>query len=181
MALSTPSQATWAVMTRANTGASLNKSAKVASSPSSTLGHHEADGAEHFGVHDQHVSRQMSMFRFDEAGARNRESRACRHCLSRASMPSRRAGSAKEAGQMARLRALAAAAASVVSLAFTVGWAVPASAGTSTGASTYSQPTWWQKFQTVSAPWFNPLPSPGKTGGVSVGSNVDMSNEPGPQ
>jgi hypothetical protein len=80
---------------------------------------------------------------------------------------------------MTRLRALAAA--PVVSLVLAVGWAMPASAGTSAGASSYSQPTWWQKFQTVSAPGFQPLPSPGKTGSVSVGANVDMSNEPGPQ
>src|SRR5713101_4969489 len=83
-------------------------------------------------------------------------------------------------GQMARLRALAAAA-SMASMAFTVGWALPASAGTGTGASAYSEPTWWQKFLTVSAPGFQPPPSPGKTGSVSVGSNIDMSNEPTPQ
>lgn len=81
---------------------------------------------------------------------------------------------------MARLRASVAAAA-VASMAFTVGWALPVSAGTSAGASAYSQPTWWQKFETVSAPGFQPLPSPGKTGSVSVGSNIDVSNEPGPQ
>src|SRR5258708_2037264 len=86
----------------------------------------------------------------------------------------------KGAGQMARLRALAAVA-SIASMAFTVGWALPAAAGTSTGASAYSEPTWWQKFLTVSAPGFQPLPSPGKTGSVSGGSNIDMSNEPGPQ
>jgi hypothetical protein len=83
------------------------------------------------------------------------------------------------AEQMAWLRALATG--SVVGLVFAVGWAVPASAGTNAGSSTYSQPTWWQKFQTVSAPGFQPPPSPGKTGSVSVGANVDMSNEPGPQ
>src|SRR5712691_10478250 len=81
---------------------------------------------------------------------------------------------------MARLRALAAAA-SIASMAFTVGWALPASAGTGTGSSSYSEPTWWQKFLTVSAPGFQPPLSPGKTGSVSVGSNIDMSNEPGPQ
>ena len=81
---------------------------------------------------------------------------------------------------MARLRALAAAA-SVASMAFTVGWALPASAGTSTGAPGYSEPTWWQKFETVSAPGFQPLPGPGQAGSVSVGANVDVSNEPGPQ
>src|SRR5712691_11651150 len=83
-------------------------------------------------------------------------------------------------GRMARLRALAAAA-SIASMVFTVGWALPASAGTGTGASAYSKPTWWQKFLTVSAPGFQPLPGPGKTGSVLVGSNIDMSNEPGPQ
>jgi len=81
---------------------------------------------------------------------------------------------------MARLRALAAAA-TIASMAITVGWALPASAGTSAGSSTYSEPTWWQKFLTVSAPGFQPPAGPGKTGSISVGSNVDMSNEPGPQ
>ena len=81
---------------------------------------------------------------------------------------------------MARLRVLVAAA-SVVSVAATVGWALPASAGTGTGASAYSEPTWWQKFETVSAPGFQPPASPGKTGSVAVGSNIDVSNEPTPQ
>ncbi len=81
---------------------------------------------------------------------------------------------------MARVRTLAVAA-SIVSLALTLGSALPALAGTSTGASTYTQPTWWQKYQTVSAAGFKPLPDLGGTGSVSVGSNVDMSNEPGPQ
>src|SRR5258708_3691280 len=96
-------------------------------------------------------------------------------------MPSRRtSGCAKGAERMARLRALTAAA-SIASLALAVGSALPASAGTSAGASTYSQPTWWNKFQTVSAPGFAPLPGPGTTYSVSVGPNVDVSNEPGPQ
>jgi hypothetical protein len=81
---------------------------------------------------------------------------------------------------MGRIRALVSAAAAA-SMAFAVGWALPASAGTGTGASAYSQPTWWQKFETVSAPGFRPLASPGNTGSVSVGSNIDISNEPGPQ
>src|SRR5262249_49465720 len=81
---------------------------------------------------------------------------------------------------MARLRTLVTAAA-VASVVVTVGWALPASAGTGTGASAYSRPTWWQKFETVSAPGFQPLPSPGRTGSVSVGANVDVSNETGPQ
>ena len=66
-------------------------------------------------------------------------------------------------------------------LALALGWALPASAATSSGSSTYSRPTWWQKFETVSAPGFTPLPSPGATQSVSVGPNVDVSNEPGPQ
>jgi len=37
------------------------------------------------------------------------------------------------------------------------------------------------KFETVSAPGFTPLPGPGATQSVSVGPNVDVSNEPGPQ
>ena len=66
-------------------------------------------------------------------------------------------------------------------LALALGWALPASAATSSGSSTYSQPTWWQKFETVSAPGFTPLPGPGAAQSVSVGPNVDVSNEPGPQ
>src|SRR5215471_10666618 len=85
-----------------------------------------------------------------------------------------------EARQMARLRVLVAAA-SIVSVALTVGWALPASAGSNTGGSAYGEPTWWQKFLTVSAPGFQPPASPGRTGSVSVGSNVDVSNEPTPQ
>src|SRR5216683_1931695 len=82
---------------------------------------------------------------------------------------------------MARpLRGVAAASCLLV-LAVNLSVALPASAGTSTGASTYSQPTWWNKFQTVSAPGFKPLPGPGVTQRVSVGRNVDMSSEPGPQ
>src|SRR5215468_2274539 len=81
---------------------------------------------------------------------------------------------------MARRRAFSAAV-SIVSVALTVGWALPASAGSNTGGSAYGEPTWWQKFLTVSAPGFQPPASPGKTGSVSVGSNVDMSNEPTPQ
>src|SRR4029077_4299765 len=86
----------------------------------------------------------------------------------------------EEAGQMARLRALAAAAL-IANMAFTAGWALPASAGTSAASSAYSEPTWWQKFLTVSASGFQPAPSPGKTGSVKVGSNIDVSNEPTPQ
>src|SRR5215472_13226300 len=104
----------------------------------------------------------------------------CRYRLPVRTSRSRRARRSGGARQMARLRALVATAAAA-SMTFTVGWALPASAGTGTGASAYSQPTWWPKFETVSAPGFRPLPSPGKTGSVSVGSNIDVSNEAGPQ
>lgn len=59
------------------------------------------------------------------------------------------------------------------------GSASPASSGTASSA--YNEPTWWQKFETVSAPGFTPLPGPGTKSSVSVGSNIDVSNEPGPQ
>ena len=59
--------------------------------------------------------------------------------------------------------------------------AVPAKASTSSTSSTYRVPTWWQKFQTVSAPGFKPFAKPGSTKSVTVGANVDVSNELGPQ
>jgi len=42
-------------------------------------------------------------------------------------------------------------------------------------------PSWWSKLQLVSAPGFVPRASPGKTHSVTVGPNVDASNETGPQ
>jgi hypothetical protein len=42
-------------------------------------------------------------------------------------------------------------------------------------------PTWWAKYQTVSAPGFKPAGNGTLTGSVSVGKNVDASNERGPQ
>src|SRR5579859_5812860 len=59
--------------------------------------------------------------------------------------------------------------------------AVPTKASSSSTSSTYSVPTWWQKFQTVSAPGFKPVGAPKATTSVTVGSNVDVSNEPTPQ
>jgi len=47
--------------------------------------------------------------------------------------------------------------------------------------SPYSQPRWWSKYQVVSANGFTPRAAPGATQSVTVGANVDMSNEPGPQ
>jgi hypothetical protein len=58
---------------------------------------------------------------------------------------------------------------------------VPAHASNGNTSSPYSKPTWWAKFQTVSAPEFTPLANPGATKSVSVGANVDASNELGPQ
>jgi hypothetical protein len=74
-----------------------------------------------------------------------------------------------------------AAATSISVLCLMAGWALPAAGATSSATSTYSHPTWWQKFQTVSAAGFMPLRDPGTTHSVSVGQNVDVSNEPGPQ
>jgi hypothetical protein len=54
-----------------------------------------------------------------------------------------------------------------------------AASSTTTSAS-YTQPRWWTKFQVVSASGFTPL-DPGHAGSVTVGTNVNVSNEPGPQ
>ncbi|HEX9058171.1 MAG TPA: sialidase family protein [Ktedonobacterales bacterium] len=56
---------------------------------------------------------------------------------------------------------------------------LPARAAT-TSNSPYTQPTWWAKYQVVSAPGFAPA-APGHNKSVSVGANVDVSNESGPQ
>jgi hypothetical protein len=63
-------------------------------------------------------------------------------------------------------------------LAVTSG-AVAGSAGSGTTLSP-GTPTWWQKLQVVSAPGFLPLKAAGSTS-VTLGANVDMSNEAGPQ
>lgn len=54
----------------------------------------------------------------------------------------------------------------------------PAQAASSTQSS-YSKPTWWAKYQTVSAS--SATPKGGTTNSVTIGKNVDASNEPGPQ
>src|SRR6266702_2169502 len=82
---------------------------------------------------------------------------------------------------MARPLRGAVAASSLFVLAVNFSLALPAAGATSSGASAYSQPTWWQKFQTVSAPGFKPPPSPRATQSVAVGPNVDVSIEAGPQ
>ena len=73
------------------------------------------------------------------------------------------------------------ATAAFASLALALGVALPAAGGTGDGTSAYSKPTWWQKFETVSAPGFSPLAGPAAPHSVSVGANVDVSNEAGPQ
>ena len=83
-------------------------------------------------------------------------------------------------------RVVTAAATPVLVLGLMAGVALPAwgsasSASSGSASSTYSQPTWWQKFETVSAPGFTPLPDPGVTTSGAVGPNIDVSNEPGPQ
>ena len=44
-----------------------------------------------------------------------------------------------------------------------------------------TKPTWWAKYQVVSAPGFTSAGDGSRTNSVSVGKNVDASNEPGPQ
>ena len=53
-------------------------------------------------------------------------------------------------------------------------------ASSNTSSSSYSQPRWWAKYQVVSAPGFKPAPA-GKSSSVTVGPNVNVSHEPGPQ
>jgi hypothetical protein len=52
--------------------------------------------------------------------------------------------------------------------------------GSNTSSSPSNPPTWWAKYQIVSAPGFKPTAT-GKAGSVKVGANVDVSNEDGPQ
>jgi hypothetical protein len=55
------------------------------------------------------------------------------------------------------------------------------SSGAGTGPTlSQDKPTWWQKLQVVSAPGFKPAKTVASTS-ISVGANVDMSNEQGPQ
>ena len=44
-----------------------------------------------------------------------------------------------------------------------------------------TNPTWWAKYQVVSAPGFASAGDGSRTKSVSVGNNIDASNEPGPQ
>jgi hypothetical protein len=53
-------------------------------------------------------------------------------------------------------------------------------AGSNSSSSPHSQPSWWAKYQVVSAPGFTPTPA-GKTSSVKVGTNVNVSHEAGPQ
>jgi len=72
--------------------------------------------------------------------------------------------------------ALACGSAALAAVVFGV---LPGSAGTG-GSLTPDTPTWWQKLQVVSAPGFKPAKA-GATASITVGPNVDMSNEEGPQ
>src|SRR5258708_19224399 len=53
-------------------------------------------------------------------------------------------------------------------------------ASSNTSSSSYSQPRWWAKYQVVSAPGFKPALA-GTTSSVTVGTNVNVSHEAGPQ
>ncbi len=85
---------------------------------------------------------------------------------------------------MARNRWLWTAGTAVVLLAL-VGVALravlPAHASNGNNSSAYNEPTWYSKYLTVSAPGFTPRANPGATKSITVGANVDVSNEPGPQ
>jgi hypothetical protein len=52
--------------------------------------------------------------------------------------------------------------------------------GSTNNDSPYNKPRWWAKYQIVSAPGFTPA-VPGIASSVTVGTNVNVSNEPGPQ
>jgi hypothetical protein len=58
---------------------------------------------------------------------------------------------------------------------------IPVPHTNATSGSSYSSPTWWSKFEVVSSPGFTPVGDGSKTKSVSVGPNIDVSNEPGPQ
>ena len=67
----------------------------------------------------------------------------------------------------------------LLALAGTAAYVVhPAHASSSNSNSTYNTPTWWAKYQTVSN---GAKSGGGATKSVSVGANVDVSNEAGPQ
>lgn len=76
-----------------------------------------------------------------------------------------------------RLR-LGASVIAAIGVAVAIG-TVPGVAATQTSLSP-DTPTWWHKFQVVSAPGFTPAQA-GAGGSVQVGANVDVSNEAGPQ
>lgn len=66
-------------------------------------------------------------------------------------------------------------------LAITLYVVAPAHAASSnTSSSPYNAPRWWAKYQVVSAPGFKPAQA-GKTSSVTVGANVNVSHEVGPQ
>lgn len=85
-----------------------------------------------------------------------------------------------------RLLAIGGAAAMVLALLGMALWAgLPArgarAASGGNSSSPYNKPTWWAKYQHVSGAGFTPAQNSGATHSVTVGANVDASNEPGPQ
>jgi hypothetical protein len=67
----------------------------------------------------------------------------------------------------------------IVVLLLTLVFASTSAAQAATNTA-YTQPRWWAKYLNVSAPGFAPAKA-GSTRSVTIGPNVDVSNEPGPQ
>src|SRR6266851_5986087 len=78
-------------------------------------------------------------------------------------------------GRFARVLAALAATAGIATAA---GWNVTSP---SAASGNPNQPSWWAKLQVVSAPGFRPAGDGHGSSSVSVGKNIDVSNEPGPQ
>src|SRR5713101_4406872 len=78
-------------------------------------------------------------------------------------------------GRFARVLAVLAATAGIATAA---GWNVTSP---SAASGNPNQPSWWAKLQVVSAPGFRPAGDGHGSSSVSVGKNIDVSNEPGPQ
>src|SRR3954453_19374995 len=71
----------------------------------------------------------------------------------------------------------------VLALLLSIGSLVLSNAATAAANSTisnaYNQPTWWAKYQRLLNS--SPAADPGTTTSIKVGTNVDVSNEKGPQ
>ena len=77
-----------------------------------------------------------------------------------------------------RLVALVAVIASAASIVTAAGSTLVT--GLATGGDP-TRPTWWAKYQVVSAPGFMPSGDGARTKSVSVGANIDARNEPAPR